>query len=68
MTREHNERMSLAWHIEALHRTKRLPKLKTLMAKTATRRKQTWQEQMAVMDAWVTHTHRAATKQKRIAG
>lgn len=31
--RERDERMSLAWHIEALARTKKMPKLETLMSK-----------------------------------
>lgn len=32
--REANERMSLAWHIVALDRTKKLPNLETLMVKS----------------------------------
>lgn len=41
--REANERMSLAWHIVGLDRTKKLPKLETLMIRKApaSRRKQT---------------------------
>jgi hypothetical protein len=42
----------LAYHIEVLHRMKRLPKLEKLYAKKATRKRQTWQEQMAIMDQW----------------
>lgn len=47
--REANERTSLAWHTVALDRTKKLPKLETLMvrASSAPKRKQT-QEQILV--------------------
>lgn len=58
--------MSLAWHVAALTRAKRMPKLKTLMAKAAARRTQTWQEQMAVMDAWVAHTARAEQNRQKL--
>lgn len=58
LVREHNERMSLAWHVAALQRAKRMPKLKTLFAKAAERKTQTWQQQMAVMDMWAVHTVR----------
>lgn len=34
--REANERMSLAWHMVALDRTKTLPKLDTLMIRSST--------------------------------
>jgi septal ring factor EnvC (AmiA/AmiB activator) len=50
----YNERQVLAWHVAALQRTKRLPKLKTLLIEdepqAPKRKRQTWQEQMAVMD------------------
>lgn len=38
MEREADERMSLAWHIVALDRTKKLPKLETLMISGRKRR------------------------------
>lgn len=38
MEREADERMSLAWHIVALDRTKKLPKLETLMISGSRRR------------------------------
>lgn len=38
LEREANERMSLAWHIVALDRTKKLPKLETLLISDKTRR------------------------------
>lgn len=59
--------MSLAWHIAALQRTKKLPKLQTLLAKKSAlkaRRRQTWQEQLAVMDLWVIASRRAANVSK----
>lgn len=71
LVREHNERMALAWHIEALHRSKRLPKLNTLLAKTASRKRQTWQEQQAVMSQWadrmkmITESQKTLRKKKR---
>lgn len=53
MADEHNQRAWIVWHIEALRRSKRLPKLQTLLVKKRQpSRKQTWQEQMAVMGQW----------------
>lgn len=65
-TREHNERMQIAWHVAALQRSKKMPKLKTLLAKVAEPKKQSWQEQMAVMDMWAAHTQRVDRKQKQL--
>lgn len=48
--REHNERAWLAWHIEALRRQKKLPKLEKMLIKE--RKRQTWQQQMQVMGMW----------------
>jgi len=58
--REHDDRAWLAWHIEALHRSKRLPKLKTLMhnARPAKKRQQTVDEQIAIAQMW----HAAVTR------
>jgi len=51
--REHNERAWLAWHIVAMQKAKRLPKLKKLLIQQPDRRRrQTWQEQMAIMGQW----------------
>lgn len=48
--REANERMSLAWHIVALDRTKTLPKLDTLMIRPAnTNRKKSPEELLLAM-------------------
>lgn len=48
--REANERMSLAWHIVALDRTKKLPKLETLLTKVgSTPRKQTAEDHLVAM-------------------
>lgn len=47
--REHNERISLAWHIAALDRTKKLPKLESLVANNTPQRKQTPQEMASAL-------------------
>jgi hypothetical protein len=64
-TREHNERAWLAWHVEALHRAKKLPKLDALLAKEQRApRRQTWEEQLAIMQDWSARVNRAAAKNK----
>lgn len=47
----HNETMSLAWHIVALQRQKRLPPLSRLTRKSRVKkpRRQTWEEQLGIM-------------------
>jgi hypothetical protein len=45
---EHNARAWHAWHVAALQRQKRLPRLDTLMIRRRSERAQTWQEQMQV--------------------
>lgn len=48
--RETDERLWLAWHIVALDRTERLPKLETLLARPeAPRRKQSPEEMLTAM-------------------
>ena len=49
--READERMSLAWHIVALDRTKKLPKLETLLigGKPGNRRRQSSDEHLVAM-------------------
>lgn len=54
----------MAWHVAALTRAKKLPKLKTLLATTSTRKRKTWQEQMAVMDQWAAVTSRIESQKK----
>lgn len=50
MEREADERMSLAWHIVALDRTKKLPKLETLLrASSRQKRQQTPDEHLVAM-------------------
>jgi hypothetical protein len=49
--RDHNQRAWLAWHIAALQRTKKLPKLASLFAKEKPRQ-QSWQEQQMIMSSW----------------
>ncbi|MNF18214.1 hypothetical protein D3C80_2221550 [compost metagenome] len=54
MKGEHNDRAWLAWHIEALSRQKKLPRLKELThdAPKGPRRRQTMEEQIAIAEAW----------------
>ena len=62
--REHNARAWLAWHVAALTRAKKFPRLDTLLAKTKTApRRQTWEEQMVIMQAWSERVNRRAAKQ-----
>ena len=64
LRREHNDRAWHAWHVAALGRAKKLPRLDTLLAKPQTTpRRQTWEEQMAVMQAWSERVNRRAAKQ-----
>lgn len=50
LERENNERMSLAWHIVALDRSKKLPKIETLMRNSGKPRKpQTEEEKLFAM-------------------
>jgi hypothetical protein len=49
--RDYNYRAWLAWHIVALQRTKKLPKLKSLYAREKPR-PQSWQEQSMIMQSW----------------
>lgn len=51
LEREADERMSLAWHIVALDRTKKLPKLETLLigARRGNGRRQTPEEHLIAM-------------------
>lgn len=59
LKREHNERAWLAWHIEALARQKKLPKLDTLMlVDKKPPRRQTPQELEAVTRSWLASRHR----------
>jgi hypothetical protein len=53
IVREINQSMSIAWHIAAFGRMKKMPKLSNLLMRTPSRNRQTWQEQLAVMDAWM---------------
>lgn len=47
MEREHNDRAWLAYHVAALQRMKKPPRLNTLLIKR--KRRQTWQEQFNIM-------------------
>lgn len=58
LEREQNGRAWLAWHIEALGRTKRLPKLDRLYVQK--RQRQTPQQMQAVVRAWMAAGERQA--------
>jgi hypothetical protein len=49
--REHNQRAWLAWHFAALQRAKKMPTLKSMLAKERPR-VQSWQEQSSIMKTW----------------
>jgi hypothetical protein len=51
--RELNQRAWLAWHIAALQRSKKLPRLKSMMTKEKPRA-QSGQEQATIMQLWAT--------------
>jgi hypothetical protein len=52
--REHQDRIWTVWHIEALQRSKKLPKLKDMMSGVAAvkKRRQTVEEQVAIAMQW----------------
>ena len=52
--RERNGWAWLAWHTANMVRAKKMPKLDAIIVKTSTpkARRQTWQQQMAIMDQW----------------
>jgi hypothetical protein len=59
LKREHNETAWLAWHVEALARSKRLPKLRELMGDEVKPGKRMSPEQLeAVTRAWLESTNR----------
>lgn len=49
--REHNQRAWLAWHVAALQRAKKLPTLKSMLARDRPR-PQSWQQQSTIMQSW----------------
>jgi hypothetical protein len=54
LERGHNERAWLAWHMASLQRSKHLPALAKLQIKhPKPKRRQTWQEQLAIARQWV---------------
>ena len=53
LERAYNDRMSLAWHIAALPRTKKFPKLKSLLQKQRAKpEQQSWQQQVDIAKKW----------------
>lgn len=59
-TREHEERIWSAWHIEAFHRMKRLPSLSKALSRKP--RRQSVDEQMAIAMRWNAHMNRVAKR------
>lgn len=58
LTREHDANAWLAWHIEALARTRKLPKLGEMQSgKPQKRRRMTPEEMIAVAHQWTNATH-----------
>jgi hypothetical protein len=53
LAREHNERAWLAWHGAALGRSKKMPPLRDLLARTRGAERKGWQQQLAALQAWV---------------
>lgn len=47
--RRHNDRMSLAWHIAALMRQKKLPKLEKLLHRQRSNKPQTPEEMLSIV-------------------
>lgn len=64
MINEHNGLMCQAWHIEALRRAKKLPKLDKLLVKQR-RPRQSWQEQMQIMSMWAAAMRKFDVESKR---
>lgn len=52
---EHNERAWLAWHTAGLSRTKKMPRLESMLAKKPTGRPK-WEEQLEGLKRWVKAT------------
>ena len=50
-----NDRAWLAWHIAALSRAKRLPRIERLLGRRE-RPQQTWQQQLAIAHQWAAVT------------
>lgn len=49
LEREHNDRAWLAWHIAALSRIKRMPKLDRMMLRPTKEKPQTWEQQLQIV-------------------
>lgn len=49
LVRESNDRIAHAWMSAALARSRKLPRLQSLMASPEPKRPQTWQEQLAIV-------------------
>lgn len=61
IVREMNQQLIAAWKNAYFSRVKKMPKLASVMMRAPSRRRQTWQEQLAIMDMWM-----SATKPKQV--
>jgi hypothetical protein len=51
LDREHNQRAWAVWHVAALSRSKKLPKIEQLMVRVQQRAAQTWQDMKSAFKA-----------------
>jgi len=60
----------MVYHIDALRRAKKLPRLDKLLAKKKKRKgqPQSWQEQQVIMSNWAARVDRALTVRKELDG
>lgn len=56
LKREQKDRAWLAWHIAALTRTTKMPKLEKLVASDKPKTPQDWQAQLAIAQQWASVT------------
>jgi len=52
LMRDHNELAWLAWHVEALRRTKKIPPLRKLQTREQQRPRQSPQQMLAIAKQW----------------
>jgi hypothetical protein len=62
---QHNDRAWMAWHIAAMGRAEKMPRLDRLTAKKPRPSGQTWEEQMAIMKALSARVNQRAAKARK---
>lgn len=62
---QRQELIWVAYHAEMLARSKKLPKLETILRRLTKPQRKTWQQQMAVMDQWSTVMKNIQAKKKK---